>query len=66
MAPLHKRLKRLFERYNRLYWRGKLPHCRVVAANLQKSVGRFDPRTRTIQIDVAKHKRTRAAQHTAT
>lgn len=57
MAPLYKRLRRLFERYNRLYWRGKIPDCRVIAANLQRGVlGQFDARTRNIKIDVAKQR----------
>jgi predicted SprT family Zn-dependent metalloprotease len=64
VSPLYERLRRLFERYNRLYWQQKLPHCRVIAARLQKSVGRFDPRNRTIKIDVAKHRSDRELRST--
>jgi hypothetical protein len=52
-----KRLKRLFDRYNRLYWHGKMPICRVVAATLaEETSGHYVPSKRLIEIDLAKQK----------
>lgn len=64
MSALRDRLGRLFKRYNQLYWHKSLPDCSVVAAHLQNCVGQFDPRTRTIKIDVAKHRSGRELRST--
>lgn len=51
-----KRLSRLFARYNRKYWRGRLPSYRVVPAALPGSIlGQCHSRKRLIEIDVRKH-----------
>jgi hypothetical protein len=50
-----KRLNRLFERYNRHYWYGRLPACQVTAVPLESELGLFDPRDYTIKIDLSKH-----------
>jgi hypothetical protein len=50
---MSEKLQFLFDRYNRLYWRGRLPRYRVQAAGLDGSIlGRCDLRRRTIEIDV--------------
>jgi hypothetical protein len=58
-------LQFLFDRYNRLYWRGRLPRYRVQAAGLDGSIlGRCDLTRRTIEIDVSKHKNPRHVRST--
>ena len=60
-----RRLSRLFQRYNQLYWSGKLPVYRIVpVSDLGSFLGRCDARTRTIEIDVAKHKSARELRST--
>jgi hypothetical protein len=60
-----KRLIQLFQRYNQLYWSGKLPEYRIgTASDLGGLLGQCDARTRTIQIDVAKHKSARELRST--
>jgi hypothetical protein len=52
-----KRLQRLFDRYNRLYWQGKMPVYGVIPATLEENTcGRCDYVKRLIQIDPVKHK----------
>ena len=59
------RLGRLFERYNRIYWRGQLPRYRVASAKLERPVlGHCDWRKRVIEIDPAKHKSDRHVRRT--
>ena len=62
-AP-RQRLCRLFDRYNRLYWREKLSDCDVTCVHLKSSMGRYDPLTRTIMIDIAKHRSARELRST--
>jgi hypothetical protein len=47
------RLDRLFKRYNRIYWGGRLPRYRVRTAALDSTVhsAHCDPRKRIIEID---------------
>ncbi len=60
-----KRLSHLFQRYNQLYWNGQLPEYRIApVSDLGSFLGRCDARTRTIQIDVAKHKSARELRST--
>jgi hypothetical protein len=59
-----KRLSQLFQRYNQLYWSGKLPEYRIVDAPTLGCLGRCDPRRRTIEIDVQKHKSERELRST--
>lgn len=49
------RLARLFARYNRRYWRGRLPSYAVVAGRLDGCVGLCDRGDRKITIDVRAH-----------
>ncbi len=48
------RLENLVCRYNRLYWRGRLPQLRIVTEGKAESLGLCDWRRRTIIINVAK------------
>jgi hypothetical protein len=51
------RLQRLFERYDRLYWRRKLKRYRITAASLTNGTqGLCNSSQRTITIDFARHK----------
>jgi predicted SprT family Zn-dependent metalloprotease len=61
---LDKRLNQLFQRYNQLYWSGKLPKYRIVDAPTLRCLGRCDLRRRTIEIDVPKHKSERELRST--
>jgi hypothetical protein len=63
-TSLDKRLNQLFQRYNQLYWSGKLPKYRIVDAPTLRCLGRCDPRRRTIEIDVSKHKSERELRST--
>ena len=59
------RLKHLFERYNRIYWHGKLPDYRVVAgAFADNTLGECQSSEHVITIDVAKHKTDRRLRAT--
>jgi hypothetical protein len=49
------RLRNLFDRYDRLYWRGKLSGYRVILTPLDSTFGRCDWRKRVIGIDPDKH-----------
>jgi len=51
-----RRLERLFQHYNRIYWRGRLSGCRTILATLHESMGDFHPKRRLIRIDADKHK----------
>ena len=42
------RLQRLFDRYNRLYWSGKLSGYRAVPAGLEGCLGQHEKRTQPI------------------
>ena len=46
------RLRRLFDHYNRLYFRRKIKNCQVVIGPLNDSLGICDYSKRTITIDV--------------
>jgi hypothetical protein len=46
------RLVYLFVRYNRRFWRGRLPKVRVCAVALEGSLGEWDTEEREIRIDV--------------
>ena len=50
-----KRLQRLFERYNRKYWRGRLPPYRVMQAERLDVLGSCYYRKRIIEIDTGQH-----------
>jgi hypothetical protein len=52
---MNERLQRLFDRYNRLYWSGKLAGYRVISAKLENRLEECDWRKRTIKIDVLRH-----------
>jgi hypothetical protein len=59
------RLERLFERYNRLYWRGRLARHRVVISAIEgPAQGQWIPRQRLIQIDLDKHRSDREVRST--
>ena len=51
------RLRRLFERYNRIYWRGKLSGYRVVMVDLSANhaIGYCNRREKRIEIDIDQH-----------
>jgi predicted metal-dependent hydrolase len=51
----NERLRHLYERYNRIYWRGKLSGYRIVLAGLEEPLGTCDYRKSFIQIDSNKH-----------
>jgi len=59
-----RRLERLFSRYNRLYWNGRLPHYRVVSKGLDGSYGLCEWRRRIISVDVLAHKSDRELRST--
>src|SRR6516165_10439346 len=59
------RLQRLFDRYNQLYWRGKLPAYRVLDSKLESALGDCDwSRRRIIKIDVQAHASNRELRST--
>jgi SprT-like family protein len=49
------RLQKLFERYNRKFWSGKLHNIVVRDARLEGSQGEWDPAKREIALDALKH-----------
>jgi hypothetical protein len=51
-----KRLERLFQHYNRTYWRGRLSGYRITRAGLSESLGECDLQRKLIRIDTDKHK----------
>jgi SprT-like family len=57
------RLQSLFERYNRIYWHGRLPHYNVTPAILE-CLGRCYWRRRIIEIDPKQHKSDRHVRAT--
>jgi len=58
-----KRLQRLFERYNRKHWRGRLPHYRIVPTALE-CLGQCHHRKRIIEIDPNRHESDRRVRAT--
>jgi hypothetical protein len=58
-----KRLVRLFARYNRTYWRGRLPRYRVIPTILDKAMGQCDWRKLIIQIDPDQHRSERDVRY---
>jgi hypothetical protein len=59
------RLQRLFERYNRLYWRGRLVRHRVIVSAIEgPAQGQWTPRKHLIQIDLDKHRSDREVRST--
>ena len=49
------RLRRLFDRYNRRFWRNRLRGVRISITSLEH-LGEWDPKQREIRIDVDRHK----------
>ncbi len=61
----NERLQSLFDRYNRIYWRGKLPRFRLEIATLDRHImGQCFHSSRTIKIDLAEHKSDRELRGT--
>lgn len=60
------RLRALFSRYNQKYWRGRLPHYRIVIQDLREAgcVGRCLRRVRRIALDVGRHESDRSIRDT--
>ncbi len=58
------RLARLYERYRRLYWRGRLPEFTVRVAELTRCVGLCEWTTRVVTVDVAQHDSDREVRST--
>jgi len=51
-----KRLQEIFARYNRKFWRGRLPSYEIVVAELPNILGCCDSRRRLITISIGHHK----------
>lgn len=64
LRAFNKRLNRLFNRYNQLYWHGKLAGYRVIPARLQNCLGQCEWRKRSIKIDVLSHRTNRELRST--
>jgi hypothetical protein len=58
------RLNRLFKRYNRRYWGGKLPDLRVVNRKLVACVGEYVRKEQEILVDVSAHPNDREVRST--
>lgn len=58
------RLRRLYERYNRHYWAGKLPTWEIVIASLDDEMAHVDFRAQCLRIDIAQHSSDRAVRAT--
>jgi hypothetical protein len=59
-----KRLQRLFDHYNKTYWRGKLPQYPVRVRMLKHRLGTWDPKNREILIDIYEHRNDRGIRAT--
>lgn len=58
------RVRSAFARYNRRYWRGRLPHCRLVIEAMPGTMGPCDWARKVIKIDVDQHKSDREVRST--
>jgi SprT-like family len=59
------RLQRLYSRYNKVYWRGKLPRCDIRIENKARfSRGCCNPKGKIILIDIRAHRSARAIYET--
>jgi len=63
-AWTEERLRRLFARYNRKYWRGQLPVYRLVVGTIPEAMGLCESRRKVITIDVERHKSDHEARST--
>ena len=63
-AWTEERLQSLFARYNRKYWRGKLPVHRLVIATIPKARGQCDSRRKVITSDVERNRNDRDVRST--
>jgi hypothetical protein len=54
----------MFARYNRKYWRGRLPVYRLVIATMPDAMGLCESRRKVITIDVEQHKSDREVRST--
>ncbi len=60
----HSRLRRLFDRYNKRYWRGDLPTYRLESGHLPQAYGECRPNDKLIMVDVEKHRSDREVRAT--
>lgn len=63
-AWTEERIRSLFLRYNRRYWRGQLPDYRLVIAAMPDALGLCDAKRKVITIDADQHKSDRELRGT--
>lgn len=64
MAWAEDRLRRLFERYHRQFWHGKLSAFKIVIGSCDGALGQCDSKKRVITINIQSHKSDRQVRST--